>query len=60
MFIEKLMNEGEQMVSEAAAICFLENLINAVSWGRIEGSSFINLLARNQKNIAKLGTSFLE
>lgn len=53
IFIEKLMNEGSEEVQEAVATCFLEDLLNAVSWERIPASSFVPLLGPESKKFCR-------
>jgi hypothetical protein len=58
IFIEQLVADGDQAVRDAAATCFLENLINATSWGRISASSFAHLLGTKSKNYCKAWDEF--
>ena len=58
IFIEKLMNEGTEEVQEAAATCFLENLLNAVSWDTILASSFVPLLGPESKKYCRAWDEF--
>jgi hypothetical protein len=46
---EKFMVEGSSRVQDAVATCFLENLINAVAWGRIPASGFVHLLGEESR-----------
>lgn len=52
------MLEGNDKVRDAVATCFLENLINAVAWGRIPSSSFIHLLGEESKKYYKAWDEF--
>jgi hypothetical protein len=51
-FIEKLIVEGDQDVKDAAATCFLENLIN-YSDNTIPASSFVPLLGPKSRDYCK-------
>ena len=58
IFMEQLMNEGSEEVQEAVATCFLENLLNAVSWETIPASSFVPLLGPESKKHCKAWDEF--
>ena len=58
IFMEQLMNEGSEEVQEAVATCFLEDLLNAVSWERITASSFLSLLGPESKKHCKAWDEF--
>jgi hypothetical protein len=55
---EMLMNEGDDKVQEAVATCFLENLINAVSWDSISASSFVHYLGKESIEYCKAWDEF--
>lgn len=57
-FIEELMEEGTDTVKDAVATCFLENIINATSWGAIPASSFVPLLGKKSKEFCKAWDEF--
>lgn len=57
-FIEALMHEGTGTVKDAAATCFLENLINATSWGTVSPSSFVHLLGKESIKYCKAWDEF--
>lgn len=57
-FIEEIMEEGTDTAKEAAATCFLENLINATSWGTIQASIFVPLLGKKSKEFCKAWDEF--
>ena len=48
-FIEHLLHEGSKEVKDAAATCFLENLINISSSGRISALKFVHMLGQESK-----------
>lgn len=52
-FIEKLLVHGDASVQEGVATCFLENLINATSWGTIHASSFVPYLGKKSVEYCK-------
>jgi hypothetical protein len=58
ILIERLMVEGTEEVQTAAATCFLENLINAVSWERISAESFVHLLGKESKAYCRAWDEF--
>lgn len=55
---EKFMVEGDSRVQDAVATCFLENLINAVAWGRIPASGFVHLLGEESRKYCKAWDDF--
>lgn len=57
IFVEKLLIEGDEAVGNAAATCFLENLINAISWGRVP-ANFIYLMGPESKKYCKAWDDF--
>lgn len=59
-FIENLIAQGEQEVKDAATTCFLENLLNYDSAGRIKASSFIHLLGPRSKEYCKTWDEFTD
>jgi hypothetical protein len=58
LFIEQFMSDGTEEVQEAVATCFLENLINAISRGRIPAASFVPLLGPESKKYCKAWDEF--
>lgn len=52
-FIEMLMCEGDQIVGDCAATCFLENLVNYAGHGSVQASSFIPLLGPESREYCK-------
>lgn len=58
IFIENLLKNGDQAVSNAVATCFLENLLNAASWNKIRASSFVYLLEPESKKYCKAWDKF--
>lgn len=58
LLIEFFLNEGDQHVQNALATCFLENLINDASSGRIKPESFISLLGEQSKLYCKAWDGF--
>lgn len=42
--VERFLQEGDQEVQDAVATCFLENLLNASSAGKVDISRFFSLL----------------
>lgn len=57
-FIEELVVSGTEEVQTVATTCFLENLINAVDWGRIPASSFVHLLGKESREYCKAWDKF--
>lgn len=55
---EWLMNEGTKEVKDAVATCFLENLINAVGWGKFPASRFVHLLGKESKKYCRAWDEF--
>lgn len=58
IFIEELVVQGDETVSTAATTCFLENLINSVSWKTVSADSFIYLLGPESKKYCKAWDEF--
>jgi hypothetical protein len=58
LFIEELMTRGTEEVQEATATCFLENLINATSWGTASAGSFVHLLGAESRKYCKAWDEF--
>lgn len=58
LLIEKFIVDGSDEVKDAAATCFLENVMNATSWKKIPSSSFIHLLGRESKSFCKAWDKF--
>ena len=56
--IEIFMNKGNQDVQDAAATCFLENLINYTSAGRLKPESFLCYLGPESKKYCKAWDEF--
>lgn len=48
-FIEFLMKEGDQATRDVAATCFLENLLNYDSAGRLKAKIFIPFLGEESR-----------
>jgi len=57
-FIERMLEEGDQIVGDCAATCFLENLINHASHGSVQASSFIPLLGLKSREYCKAWDKF--
>jgi hypothetical protein len=57
-FIETMMREGDQLVGDCAATCFLENLINLVGHGSVQASTFIPLLGPESREYCKAWDKF--
>lgn len=53
-----LLREGNQDVQDAAATCFLENILNYDSAGRLKASSFVHLLGTESKAYCKARDEF--
>lgn len=58
IFVEYLLNNGEQSVKNATKTCFLENLINATSWKRINALDFVDLLGVKSKKYCQAWDDF--
>ena len=56
-FIESLIVEGDKDVKNAAATCFLENLLN-VTPHEISASSFVHLLGHESRDYCKAWDKF--
>jgi hypothetical protein len=56
--IEFFMVKGNQDVQDAAATCFLENLINSASWGPLKPESFLCYLGPESKKYCKAWDEF--
>ena len=50
--VEELMVNGDSHVKDATATCFLENLLNVASSGRIDAASFVPLLGPESRAYA--------
>lgn len=50
---ENLLKDGDEEVRTVIATCFLENILNVVSAGKIASSSFVDLLGENSKEYCK-------
>lgn len=59
-FVEILMQKGTDDVKDAAATCFLENLINASSGGSISSRSFVHLLGEESVKYCKAWDEFTQ
>jgi hypothetical protein len=57
-FIEMLMAEGDSIVKDIAATCFLENLLNYHSAGRIDALKFTHLLGPESRAYCKSWDEF--
>jgi hypothetical protein len=57
-FIENLIINGDQDVRDAATTCFLENLLNYDSAGRVKASTFVHLLGPESKAYCKAWDEF--
>ncbi len=56
--IEKLMVEGDEQVKDAAATCFIENLLNRASSGAIDARTFAPLLGKESLAYARAWDEF--
>jgi hypothetical protein len=56
--IERLIKQGNNIVKDAANTCFLENLINYTSAGRLEPEQFIHYLGPESKAYCKAWDEF--
>lgn len=55
---EMWLNNGTDEVKDAVATCFLENLANSVSWGRISGKNFVRHLGKESKKYCRAWDEF--
>lgn len=55
---ERLMVEGDNEVKDAVATCFLENLLNVASAGRIDASKFVDLLGPESRAYCRAWDEF--
>ena len=58
LLIEFFISGGNQSVQNAAATCFLENLINATSWGTLKPETFLCYLGPESKKYCKAWDEF--
>jgi len=58
LLVESCLEEGDEMVKNAVATCLLENMINAVSSGRVEAHLFVGLLGEESRNFCKAWDDF--
>lgn len=56
--VEKLMVEGDQDVQDAAATCFIENLVNRVSWKNATAPAFRHFLGPKSRDYCKAWDEF--
>ena len=56
--IERFIKEGDFNVRDAASTCFLENLINYTSAGRLKPEQFIHYLGKESKEYCKAWDEF--
>ena len=56
--IERLMVKGDQDVQNAAATCFLENLINIAGTDRLDAKKYIHLLGPESRAYCKAWDKF--
>lgn len=56
--VENLMVEGDDTVKDAAATCFLENLLNQASAGNTSSSAFVDLLGPESRAYCKAWDEF--
>ena len=56
--IEDLMVRGDEEVKDAVATCFLENLQNSESAGRIKAESFVPLLGKESRAYCRAWDAF--
>ena len=56
--IEFFIDEGNQSVQDAASTCFLENLINSTSWGKLKSETFLCYLGPESKAYCKAWDEF--
>jgi hypothetical protein len=47
--VEQLLLEGDQELQDATATCFLENLLNASSSGKVDANKFADLLGTESR-----------
>lgn len=55
---EQLLTSGDDAVQNAVATCFLENILNAVSAGRISSNDFTDFLGDSSKKYCQAWDSF--
>ncbi|MCU7556014.1 hypothetical protein OCL06_15595 [Alteromonas sp. ASW11-19] len=58
LFVEACLREGDDMVKDAIATCFLENLLNAVSEKRVDACLFVNFLGTESRKFCKSWDEF--
>jgi hypothetical protein len=56
--IEQLTVDGDAEVKNAIATCFLENLLNVASTGRVDARKFVNLLGPKSRAYCKAWDEF--
>jgi len=56
--IEELLTDGDQDVKDAAATCFLENLINLASANKLFSPDFVPFLGTNSRAYCEAWDSF--
>jgi hypothetical protein len=58
LLVETFLREGDDILKDAIATSFLENLINAVSAERIEAGLFVKFLGDESRNFCKAWDEF--
>lgn len=58
LLIESFLKEGDRDLQDAAATCFLENLINYAAWGSLKPETFLCYLGIESKKYCKAWDEF--